>query len=77
MQKYIIDRFEGDFAVCENYDTEEMKDILREKLPLDAKEGDILLQDENGNFCIDYEETKLRKEKMEMLRKSLNKNKEN
>lgn len=77
MQKYIIDRFEGDFAVCENYDTEEIIDILKEKLPNDAKEGDILLKDDNENFCIDYEETKLRKERMEILRKSLKKNKEN
>ena len=58
MQKYIIDRFEGDFAVCENYDTEEIIDILKEKLPNDAKEGDILLKDDNENFCIDYEETR-------------------
>ena len=77
MQKYIIDRFEEDFAVCENYDTEEIIDILKEKLPNDAKEGDILLKDDNENFCIDYEETKLRKERMEILRKSLKKNKEN
>ena len=77
MQKYIIDRFEGDFAVCENYDTEEIIDILKEKLPNDAKEGDILLKNDNENFCIDYEETKLRKERMEILKKSLKKNKEN
>ena len=77
MQKYIIDRFDDDFAVCENYDTEEIIDILKEKLPNDAKEGDILLKDDNENFCIDYEETKLRKERMEILRKSLKKNKEN
>lgn len=77
MQKYIIDRFEGDFAVCENYDTEEIIDILKEKLPNDAKEGDIIFKDDNENFCIDYEETRLRKERMEALRKSLKKNKEN
>ena len=52
MQKYIIDRFEGDFAVCENYDTEEIIDILKEKLPNDAKEGDIIFKDDNENFCI-------------------------
>ena len=77
MQKYIIDRFEEDFAVCENYDTEEIIDILKEKLPNDAKEGDIIFKDDNENFCIDYEETRLRKERMEALRKSLKKNKEN
>ena len=65
MQKYIIDRFEGDVAVCENYDTEEIIDILKEKLPNDAKEGDIIFKDDNENFCIDYEETRLRKERME------------
>jgi Protein of unknown function (DUF3006) len=39
--KVIIDRFEGDFAVCEEKDRT-MLNVKRDKLPPDAKEGDIL-----------------------------------
>ena len=41
MMKVIIDRFEGDFAVCEKPDRK-MLNIKRDKLPPDAKEGDAL-----------------------------------
>lgn len=62
--KGIIDRFEENFAVVE-FD-EEMKSIERKLLPSDAKEGDVLVFDENKIF-IDYEETKLRKKEIEKL----------
>lgn len=39
--KFIIDRFEGDFAVVE-LENKEMLDIPRRILPLDSKEGDIV-----------------------------------
>ena len=39
--KVIIDRFEGDFAVCEKKDRT-MLNVKRDKLPPYAKEGDIL-----------------------------------
>jgi len=39
--KVIIDRFDGDFAVCEKKDRT-MLNIKRDKLPPEAKEGDIL-----------------------------------
>lgn len=38
----IIDRFEGDFAVCERQADGKMIDIPREQLPKDVKEGDYL-----------------------------------
>lgn len=38
----IIDRFEGDFAVCEKQSDGEMIDIRRDKLPKEVKEGDYL-----------------------------------
>lgn len=38
----IIDRFEGDFAVCENKNRE-MINIERKLIPKDAREGDILV----------------------------------
>ena len=37
----IVDRFEGDYAVCEKT-TREMIDIHKNKLPPNVKEGDVL-----------------------------------
>ena len=64
MRKLIIDRFEGDFAVCE---TEELEfiDIPKAVLPGGAKEGDML------TISLDKEETESRKEKIEGLMNSL------
>lgn len=78
MKIYIIDRFEGEFAVCENYSMDEDSDIItenikKELIPKDAKEGDIIVINNNNQIYIDYEQTKIRKEKMEELRKKLNK----
>ena len=47
-----IDRFEGDFAVCEDRDTGEMVDFKRDDLPQNAREGSILKYS-NGKFEID------------------------
>ena len=45
--KYIIDRFEGKWAVCEAEDGK-MIDIEKSKLPKNARAGDVIVQ-ENGN----------------------------
>ena len=74
MKKYIIDRFEDEYAVCEDQDTEDMIDILIEKLPEDVEEGDVIVE-ENDTFYIDHEETELRRKQMaELLNSLLNKN---
>lgn len=56
--KFIIDRFEGDFAVAEleNYD---IIDIPRVLLPEETKEGDVL------NIIIDKDETEKRRQRIE------------
>lgn len=67
--KYIIDRFEGKFAVCE---TSELKfvNILKKDLPKNAKEGDVLKF--NGKkYILDIDETKNRKTKIDDLTKDL------
>lgn len=43
--KLVIDRFEGNIAVCENRETEEMTNINIEELPEDVTEGDVLSYD--------------------------------
>ncbi len=51
-----IDRFEGNFAVCENSQTGNMHHIPRSKISSDAQEGD-LLRFENGNYVVSKEAT--------------------
>ena len=53
--RVIIDRFEGIYAVCEKED-KTMMDILKINLPSKAKEGDVLIF-ENNMIFIDVEET--------------------
>jgi hypothetical protein len=65
----VIDRFEGDFAVCEK-DDKTMVDIERVKLPLTAKEGDVIVI--NGDkITLDSIETKKRKLKIDKMNKDL------
>ncbi|MCM0647365.1 DUF3006 domain-containing protein [Clostridium swellfunianum] len=67
--KVIIDRFEGNFAVCEKED-EEMINIEKSKLPSNSKEGDVLII--NGeNTTFDEEETNARRERVRKLMDSL------
>lgn len=83
MSKYTIDRFEGDFAVLLDRDNEEKQTlVLKEQLPLNIREGDILnvlWQDNTEKIekvTVLQEETKSAKEKAEeLLQKLLDKNK--
>ena len=63
--RVIIDRFEGNFAVCEKEDRK-MLNIKRDKLPSDAKEGDALII-EGDMISIDVAETKKRKNTVNKL----------
>jgi len=59
--RVIIDRFEGQYAVCKK-DDRSMMDIEKDKIPAGAAEGDIL--DIEGSFIIiNKAETLKRKEK--------------
>lgn len=68
MKKFIIDRFEGEFAVLEKEEGGTF-DVPRSKIQ-DAKAGDIVVFD-NDIYIVDIEETKKRKkliaEKMKKL----------
>ncbi len=69
--KYIIDRFEGEFAVLEK-ETGGTIDVPKDKIP-NAKEGDVILF-ENGAYIINEEETQRRREMItEKMRKILKK----
>lgn len=55
---FIIDRFEGDYAVVE-LENKEMVDIPRAILPVEAKEGDVI------NISIQETETENRKKRIQ------------
>ena len=70
--RWIIDRFEEDFAILENPETLETKECPKTKLPKRAKEGDALTED-SGAFRLDQGETQERaariRERFNRLRK--------
>ena len=64
-----IDRFEGDYAVCEKPDRK-MINIKKDRLPAAAKEGDVLVI-QGESIKVDSEETARRKEYAEKLMNDL------
>jgi len=65
----VIDRFEGDFAVCEKEDRT-MLNVKRSKLPANAKEGDVLII-EGDTIKIDAAETAKRKKAVEKMMENI------
>ncbi len=51
-EKWVIDRIEGNIAICEERNTGKKKEIAKEQLPEGAKEGSVLKQ-ENGKYVLD------------------------
>lgn len=58
MKKYIVDRFEEDFAVLEK-EAGGTTDVPKSLLP-DAKKGDIVIE-KDGKFYVDEKKTEERK----------------
>lgn len=63
---FSIDRFEDNFAVCENRQTGELINIPISELPENAKEGSILAL-ENGKYILDIESTKKEQKEIKNL----------
>lgn len=63
--KVIIDRFEGDYAICET-DSGDMIHLEINQLPSQIQEGDILIIDEDS-IRIDQEKTSERRKKIQDL----------
>lgn len=68
MKKYIVDRFEGKYAICED-EKNILVSINKSNLPSDTKEGDCLIMKDDGEFYIDFDETNAR---IQDIRKKLN-----
>lgn len=65
MTYFILDRFEGEFAVCED-ENGDMRSIAKAELPKNIKEGDVLRFDGSG-YSFDAERTSLRQERVKKL----------
>lgn len=68
MKKYIIDRFEDIYAVCEKED-KSFINIPKSILPEYIKEGDCIIQKEDGTFSVDVSE---RLEREHRIREKMN-----
>lgn len=66
MKRYIVDRFEGKYAVCEKEDGL-MINLLKSTLPDTVKEGSCLIIHEDGTVVIDEEEYKKRSDDISKL----------
>ena len=67
--KVIIDRFEGEYAVCEKEDRK-MMNIEKNKLPSIAKEGDVLII-EGNDIKIGLKETFVKEKKIRKMMDNL------
>lgn len=67
---FVIDRFEGDIAVCESFEGDKLIHIKKENLPINAKEGNVL-KFENDKYIIDFKATKLLDKNINEITKNL------
>ncbi len=70
MELLIIDRFEGDTAICET-EAGDFEELDRALLPPGAREGDCLTPLPEGGFAVDHEETRRRRSANAALLRSL------
>ena len=66
----IIDRFEGEYAVLET--DSGMKNVLRDMLPEEAREGDVV-ELKNGAYTVNKKATEKRRRKLREKLKKLQK----
>lgn len=69
---FTLDRYESNYAICENRTTGEMFDIPRLIVDPYARDGDILKL-ENGKYRIDYNENEKQREISRELTKRVTK----
>jgi len=67
---WVIDRFEGNLAICENRQTKEKRKIRIDKLPENIKEGSVLNY-KNGEYFLDLEEEKKIEKRIEEKMKNI------
>ena len=70
MEQLIIDRFEGNLAICET-PAGDFVELDRTLLPAEAGEGDCLVPLPQGGYAIDQDETQRRRAANAALLRSL------
>lgn len=70
MQRLTVDRFEGNFAVCEKEDMS-ILNIPISSLPEETAVGSVLILFKNGCFALDKNEEKSRRDKVGSIYKSI------
>ncbi len=70
MEYWVIDRWEGDVAVCQN-DQGNIQEIPKSRFPETMKEGEYFRILENGDILPSSNTTKKRREIAKKLRKRL------
>lgn len=63
MKRLIIDRFEGNYAICELEDKSTVP-VPKYKLPPECKEGECLIQDDEGMYRKDSDAVKIRESRL-------------
>lgn len=63
MKKVVIDRFEGEYAICEDTDQSRFA-VETAELPQGAKEGCVLAISEDGEISLDLDETERRRQRI-------------
>ena len=70
MMKMVLDRFEDEFAICEDIETRNLIEYHRDSLPEDAAPGDVLVYD-GCVITIDHAETEIRRERIKKMFEAL------
>ena len=70
IEEYTIDRFEENKVIIENRETKEMKNIEKNKIPDNCKEGDII-NCINGKYFLDEEQTQKTEKEIQEKYKNL------
>ena len=70
MKVLIIDRFEGNYAICEDKERKYFGIDISE-LPKGAREGDVLEISDDGQLTLNAEKTADRRSKMKKLQDKL------
>jgi len=65
-----IDRFDGTYVFCED-ENRKMFAISISELPSEAKEGDIICIDDDGQITIDAQKTAEQRKKIKKLQDSI------
>jgi hypothetical protein len=64
--KVVVDRFEGEFAVCQELSTKRMMDIPKSRLPAGTREGSVL-EISGDEVLLDQSETADREGRIKKL----------